>query len=188
MGYHRAGCEVVGVDINPQPDYPFEFHQADAMTYPLDDFDIVHASPPCQRWMGVPRARGTDYPDLLAPTIERLRASGKRFVIENVPTSPLPGFILCGAMFGLPVVRHRRFLTYPEIVLVPGGCPQKRYNRSVYHGKQYACFAHGAWRPRWQTEVMPVVWPWMTLEETQEAIPPNYTQWIVGQMPAISFR
>jgi DNA (cytosine-5)-methyltransferase 1 len=85
VGYHRAGFDVVGVDINPQPHYPFEFHQADALTFPLDGFDAIHASPPCQaytwaakRWKEVERA------DLAVPTREMLRAWGGTFVITLV--------------------------------------------------------------------------------------------------------
>ena len=77
MGYHRAGFdEIVGVDIKPQPRYPFEFVQADAMTYPLDGFDAIHASPPCQAYsVGSARWRASgerEYPDLLAATRDRL--------------------------------------------------------------------------------------------------------------------
>lgn len=179
MGYYLAGFDVVGVDNKPQPNYPFAFHQADAMTYPLEGFDLIHASPPCQRWMGVPRALGDEYPDTLAPIIERLlQDTDIPFVVENVPTSPLPGFILCGKTFGLPIIRHRRFYTSWWITEVPSLCPQKSYKRSVFHGKEYSCFAHGAWRPRWREKVMPVLWPWMTIKETHDAIPPAYTEWI----------
>ncbi len=76
MGYARAGFEVVGVDANPQPQYPFEFHQADAMTYPLDGFDVIHASPPCQGYSVTRHATGLSYPMLIEPVRDRLRRSG----------------------------------------------------------------------------------------------------------------
>ena len=103
MGYHRAGFDVVGVDIAPQPNYcGDEFYQADAMTFDLDGFDAVHASPPCQRFANVTRWRGTpaDHPDLLAPMLERLRAQSTPWVVENVPEAvPRPDLILCGSSF-----------------------------------------------------------------------------------------
>ena len=181
-GYHRAGFEVVGVDIKPQPRYPFEFHQADALAYPLDGFDVIHASPPCQRWLGVPGALGDNYPDLLTPA--RLRFKGCAYVIENVPAAPLDGFILCGSTFGLPVVRHRRFEVNPDIGLISSLCRQRAWGRGTEHGGAFA-FAHGAWRPAWREHVMPVVWPWMTLEETHDAIPPAYTEFIGEQLLSV---
>src|SRR5512140_2399640 len=87
MGYHRAGFDVVGVDIKPQPHYPFEFHQADALTFPLAGFDAIHASPPCQAYSAMRttwNARN-DHPDLLPPTRAMLEAANIPWVIENVP-------------------------------------------------------------------------------------------------------
>ena len=112
MGYHRAGFEVVGVDIKPQPHYPFEFHQADALTYPLDGFDVIHASPPCQRWSMYSRNLGTweSFPDLITPLRPLLRASGRPYVSENVEGAPLTGIRLCGSAFGLPVLDDRTYL------------------------------------------------------------------------------
>src|SRR6476660_7498674 len=90
MGYHRAGFEVAGVDIKPQPHYPFEFHQADAMTYPLDGFDVIHASPPCQaftqmsaRWRGK-GGKADSHEDLLTPILEKLASNRVPYIVENV--------------------------------------------------------------------------------------------------------
>lgn len=177
MGYHRAGFDVVGVDLVHQPNYPFEFHQADALEFPLAGFDAVHASPPCQAYTGVPFRRG-DHPALLLEVRELLRRSHLPYVIENVPTAPMPdAILLCGTTFGLPIVRHRLFEISPPIGLVPSLCHQSRWDRSVAHPGTYP-YAHGSWRPAWREHVLPVVWPWMTLEEAGEAIPPAYTEFI----------
>src|SRR3989304_5094805 len=92
MGYHRAGFDVVGVDIKPQPHYPFEFHQADAMTWPLDGFDAIHASPPCpgsSRLRRLPWLKGREWPLLIPGVRRRLVAAGVPWVIENVMDAPL---------------------------------------------------------------------------------------------------
>jgi DNA (cytosine-5)-methyltransferase 1 len=181
VGYHRTGFDVLGVDNRPQPNYPFEFVQADALEWDDWDFDAVHASPPCQRWLGVPFAKGDAYPDLMAPTRELLRDTGLPYVLENVPEAPLDGFILCGSTFGLPIVRHRRFETSFDIGLVPSLCHQGSWQRGTEHLGTYP-FAHGSWRPAWREHVMPAVWPWMTLEDTHDAIPPAYTELIGHQL------
>jgi len=124
MGYSRAGVEVVGVDLSPQKQYPFEFHQADALDFLRDyghEFDAIHASPPCQRhcamtkrWVG----RAETHPELVGPTRELLKLIGKPYVIENVVGAPLiDPVMLCGTMFGLgtsfgsQLRRHRLFET-----------------------------------------------------------------------------
>jgi DNA (cytosine-5)-methyltransferase 1 len=113
MGYYRAGFDVTGVDIRAQPRYPFAFHEADAMVYPLDGYDAIHASPPCQSYTkasAAQRNRGVRYPDLVAATRARLEASGVPWVIENVPGAPIrPDFRLCGCMFGLPMLQRERW-------------------------------------------------------------------------------
>lgn len=134
MGYSKAGFEVIGVDIKPQPNYPFEFYQADAITLMRDegcwescpvwryvsDFDAIHASPPCQRYSVLRHAaetKGKNAPDLIEPTRALLIESGLPYVIENVPGSPTEHLIvLCGSMFGLgsngrQLRRHRNFET-----------------------------------------------------------------------------
>src|SRR5687767_8750763 len=118
MGYHRAGFEVVGVDVAPQPNYPFEFHQADALTFPLDGFDAIHASPPCQAYSTQGRSSrwGQDpsSPPLIPQTRERLISAGVPYVIENVAGARAhlrhPILELRGPNFGLNrIVRLRLF-------------------------------------------------------------------------------
>src|SRR5688572_1791069 len=115
-GYADAGFEVVGVDINPQPSYPYTFIQMDALLYlrlllenpEFPHFTHAHGSPPCQRYSRTQRIRDRGHPDLVASTREALKRIGLPYVIENVEGAPLLDPItLCGAMFGLRTYRHR---------------------------------------------------------------------------------
>src|SRR4051812_30614731 len=90
MGYHRAGFDVIRVEIGPQPNYPFEFHQADAMSYSLDGFDAIHASPPCQMYSRALRHMSAPQPMLIDAVKDILAETGLPWVIENVEGSPLP--------------------------------------------------------------------------------------------------
>lgn len=189
VGYHRAGFDVVGVDINPQQHYPFEFHQADAMTYPLDGFDAIHASPVCYAWSKMRDCRPgskDDQPDLITPLRPVLRAAGLPYVIENVPGSPLLNPVrICGSGLGLKLQRHRDFeCSFPAwgVACAHG---QNRWNPDYGHStgrKRRRVPVVGEWRvPKaLQDEAMGI--DWMTLEELTEAIPPAYTEWIGTQL------
>jgi DNA (cytosine-5)-methyltransferase 1 len=132
VGYHRVGFDVTGVDIKPQPRYPFAFVQADALNYLAEhghEYDAVHASPPCQaftqlsaRWRG----KGTKsdrQPDLLTPTRAALSVWTRPYVVENVvgaKRAMSPSLLLHGAMFGLGVHRPRLFESN-VLIPAPGG-------------------------------------------------------------------
>ncbi len=196
MGYHRAGFEVVGVDLKPQPHYPFEFHCADAMTFPLDGFDAVHASPPCQAYTMANNIHGrTDHPDLLPGIRARLQAWGGLWVIENVPGAPMQNWVqLCGLTFGLGVKRHRWFesnclLMVPECVGHDGDWVSV-FGRTVLErghvigkakggGNRIKRRHLGTDRGR---EAMGI--DWMTRDELSEAIPPAYTEFLGEQLMA----
>ena len=120
MGLHRAfpDAEITGVDVKPMPRYPFRFVQADAMTYPLEGYDLIWTSPPCQGYSimrNLPWLKGKDYPMLIEPIRERLRTAGAPYIIENVmgaqKKAKMHAGWLCGTMFGLPFYRHRVFET-----------------------------------------------------------------------------
>lgn len=187
MGYHRAGFEVVGVDLNPQPRYPFEFHQADALTFDIDGFDVIHASPPCQRY-STATAHPERHPDLLGQVRDRLAASGVPWIIENVPGAPIRRDItLCGSMFGLLVRRHRHFES--NVPLTALDCDHRTQGQpwGVYGdggGTEIARVGGGsrgrkASQSRWG-ELMGM--PWATPQEIKEAIPPAYAEYIGRQL------
>ena len=189
MGYHRAGFEVVGVDINPQPHYPFEFHQADALTYPLEGFDAYHASPPCQGYShGVRNTEVKQTPKLIDIVRKRYQAMGRPYVIENVKGAkdymrevPEGYFILCGTMFGDDYpVRHRLFEAVPFIWGIP-------HYKCLGHNKSLAKRLGVNRRmvevatvheniPLWQ-KLMGIDWT-DDPHELSEAIPPAYTEYI----------
>jgi len=204
MGYHRAGFEVIGVDINPQPRYPFEFHQGDALQYCADHgykFDVIHASPPCQVYSTL-AALGTnaDYPDLVGAMREILVATGKPYIIENVQGAPLINPIkLCGTMFGLKTIRHRLFETAPVIWWPPapcmhvGRCAPIMWGDLIRRGHQpgtsqfdlfnYIVVAGNSWLKNDGQIAMEI--DWMIKPEMSQAIPPAYTKWLGGQIRAL---
>lgn len=196
MGYHRAGFDVVGVDIAAQPNYPFEFIQCDALDavqdlLNLDDeygiFRVVaiHASPVCYGWSKMRDCRPgmkDDQPDLITPLRPLLVASGLPYVIENVPGAPLLNPVrICGSGLGLKVQRHREFeCSFPAWGV---GCAHgsNAWNPAYKHStgrKKRRVPVIGEWRvPKaLQDEAMGI--DWMTLTELQEAIPPAYTEHI----------
>jgi DNA (cytosine-5)-methyltransferase 1 len=191
MGYHRAGFEVVGVDIKPQPHYPFEFYQADALTYPLDGFDVIHASPPCQAYCALRHLRPErDYPDLIVATRGRLIRSDVFYVIENVPKAPLIDPVrICGSWFGLRVRRHRMFESNSPIdgtccnhvlqgrpIDVSGTGGRRINRRQNDHGGNTN-------KPRNIKEAREAMGiDWMTRYELSQAIPPAYTEFIGRQI------
>jgi DNA (cytosine-5)-methyltransferase 1 len=191
MGYHRAGFHVIGVDIKPQPNYPFRFFRSDALKYlelgPIGWYDAIHASPPCQAFSVAAQGQrnsGKEYPDLLAPTRELLEATGRPWVIENVPGAPMRAdFKICGCQVGLELRRERWFETswhgyqlatthhhpYPVPSVVGHGTPswvrkQLGYNPTIEHYRA----AMGI--------------DWMNRDELSQAIPPAYTEYIGAQL------
>lgn len=198
MGYSRAGFDVVGVDINPQPRFPFEFIQADAMTFPLDGFDAIHASPPCQDYSvtrSIPNRDTSAYPRLVDPIRARLIATGRPYVIENTPPAPLRTPLrLCGSMFNLRVRRHRLFECHPAITFAPASCNHSlrvkeagRGNRLAYYTKAdstgLVTVAGHLFSLAAGSAAMDI--DWMTRDELAESIPPAYTEFIGKQLMAV---
>jgi hypothetical protein len=198
-GYAKAGFDIVGVDIEDQPQYPFTFVLADALEYVFEkanEFDLIHASPPCQgystavssstsKW--VPTL-GKDEPKLIAPLREILNAAGIPYIIENVAGARgemLTPVMLCGTMFGLPIPRHRLFeCSWPLPQPVHGKC------RGV--AKDYAAKMEWEYRDmsvtgkgrragtatRWKHILGIDASEHMTQHQLAECIPPAFTEYI----------
>ena len=192
-GYWLAGFDVIGVDIEPQPLYPFPMVVGDMTNPPVDlrAFDAIHASPPCQRYSTSTASTGNPeaHPDLIPPVRELLESSGLPYVIENVEGAPLRrDLVLCGSMFGLQVRRHRVFELGHWIAWGAPPCQHRRQGRTVdvtghaggpnqtdrpgfpikYHDADHA------------RDVMRM--PWSDARGCTEAIPPSYTEWIGARL------
>ena len=194
VGYHRAGFEVVGVDNVHQKRYPFEFVQADALEYVAEhgrEFDVIHASPPCQAYSRMSQVNNNDYPDLIADTRAALVATGKPYVIENVPGAPLVNpFMLCGTMFGLKVIRHRLFECEPPIWFPPAICKHDtggmlKAGRGPSPKGFWSISGKGGGNGTLKGWASALDIDWMTLSEMAQAIPPAYTEFIGKQLLAV---
>lgn len=203
IGYHQAGWSVTGVDIAPQPRYPFEFVQADALDILSDidycrTFDAIHASPPCQKYSQSTapfRALGKVYPDLVSPIRALLERIERPYVIENVPLAPIRhDIVLHGWMFGLNVMRKRCFEVGNWWAMQPG---IKQRSGSVRDGdfitiigkqgyRKYKGLPRN-WRPKfdqgsglktWHFAMgIPPEYKFKDIE-ISEGIPPPYTKYI----------
>jgi DNA (cytosine-5)-methyltransferase 1 len=202
-GYHDAGFEVVGVDLHPQPGYPYTFIRADALEFcargGLDGFDGAHGSPPCPRFTVLQRRVETasTHVDHVAALRGHLMRWGGPYVIENVIGAPLKRpIMLCGSMFDLPVEKHRLFESNVPLDrslrcrharqarLWPDGFPALRAGRP---GRARVVGVYGTgggdtkdldlWR--WAMGI-----DWLDKKALSQAIPPAYTRWIGAQLLA----
>jgi DNA (cytosine-5)-methyltransferase 1 len=195
MGYHLAGFDVTGVDINPQPRYPFTFYQGEWDAYRFDRFDVIHASPPCQAYSITRHTHDVEHPDLLAPVRERLKEWGGPYVIENVPGAPMVNPItMCGAQrravdpatgLTLRLRRHRLFESNLPLMAEPCSCDSTPVG-GVYGGgssdRNHALeVRRGGYTPAGSVRAELMGIDWMTQDGLAQAIPPSYTQWIGEQ-------
>jgi DNA (cytosine-5)-methyltransferase 1 len=184
-GLQRAGFHVTGVDIKPQPHYCGDiFAQDNAIAFleigSLDIYDLIWASPPCQRYSVVtPRAHRNRHPDLIDKVRRVLVTQKVPYIIENVVGAPLNApRMLCGSMFGLRTRRHRLFETnfdwypprkcdhsLPPLLVTTAGANSRAIGN--FKSVKNAPAAYGI--------------DWMTGDELKEAIPPTYSEWIARQ-------
>lgn len=202
FGMVAAGCRVVGIDIEDQKYYPFEFIQKDVFKLSLENLeniDFVWASPPCQAYsLGSVKYRnaGKKYPDLIAKTREMLDTLRVPYVIENVPGAPIrKDLVLCGEMFNLNVIRHRYFEISGFKVKQP---EHRKHTGSVYKGTRIGvwtggkpgCFGNrkkyhtvaGHWNGKideWQ-DAIKISWV-QSKHALAQCVPPAYSKFIIEQ-------
>jgi DNA (cytosine-5)-methyltransferase 1 len=210
VGYHRAGFEIVGVDLEPQPHYPFEFHELDAMDvlYGLSKsaewkrpawmlFDAIHASPPCHDHANISGRnrkaagpKGTGW--MLSATIDLLGRLSLPWVVENVQTARMAPHVyrarLCGSSFGLDVRRHRWFASNQALMVPPCAhylqTPRFRSLDSRQATLAAVVGVHGHLNYAGEAELRRSAMgiDWMTNDELSQAIPPAYTEFIGAQL------
>jgi DNA (cytosine-5)-methyltransferase 1 len=195
LGYHRAGFDVVGVDIAPQPRYPFEFVQGDAIAYYQEyghQFDAIAASPPCQfasTISGTGKGKGRQYINLIPATRNAIVATGKPYIIENVAGARphlINPIMLCGTMFDLKVYRHRLFESNTPLSAPPhfpheDSSPGCNGDRTSPKGFITVCGGRGGgFRLEPARAAMGI--DWMTRGELAQAIPPAYTEYLGSQL------
>jgi len=219
VGFHHAGFDVVGVDINMQKRYPYDFLQMDALDalrkliagdgllfgsrcIYLSDIAVIAASPPCQVYSVTASLSNGNHPDLVAITRDALIGTGKPYVIENVPGSPLINpLMLCGTMFGLRVIRHRLFECNPSIWFPPAICNHWGTASSSGRGKKptnvpgyvpgtlinydFITVAGSDYIVADGRIAMGI--DWMTKKELSQAIPPAYTEFIGKHLIRVLF-
>ena len=193
-GYARAGFTVTGVDHRPQPSYPYRLIRADAMRFPLEGFDVIHASPPCQHYSDLARGNWNhdEWPDLIEPLRDRLIVSGLPYVIENVEGAPLiEPITLCGTMFPkVRVIRHRLFESNVALTVPPHREPhplvfthdkRRKHYGSVNQDHSYV-MVNGGGNATLANKRRAMGIEWMSGPELNQALPPAYTLYIGNQL------
>jgi DNA (cytosine-5)-methyltransferase 1 len=183
-GLADAGFEVTGVDITPQPRYPYRFIQADVLAIDWRGFDLVWASPPCQAYSNAQKIQKRDHPRLIEEIRKRLKKSGAHYVIENVPGAPLLNpIVICGAMFPeLKVYRHRLF-ECSFAVRQPWHPPHTNKLTKMGRAPRANEFMHvvgnfsGVKQARQAMQI-----DWMSRNELSEAIPPLYANYFAKEL------
>jgi DNA (cytosine-5)-methyltransferase 1 len=185
IGLHQAGYEVHGIDIKPQPSYPFKFTQMDALEADLSGYDLIWASPPCQAFTAYRRRGGHvgSSPNLI-PAVRKMLA-GHKHIIENVPGAPLHHPVqLCGSSFGLNVRRHRMFET-SWMVIAPGcnhAWQTPRFPPATNRKNLRSTVEVGVWRIPLEVQREAMGIHWMSREELSQAIPPAYSKFLAEQL------
>lgn len=192
MGLQLAGCHVTGVDIEPQPRYVGDrFFQDDALAWlrgerePLESFDLIWASPPCQFYSKTQKIMKRQHADLIAIVRALLQSSGVPYIIENVPGAPLINpVLLVGSMFGLRTMRPRLFECSFEVPFFLAPTPSARtakMGRRPKDGEYMHVVGHFS-DVAYAKHAMGI--DWMTQAELAEAIPPAYSKFLAEQIDA----
>lgn len=193
-GYRQAGFHVTGVDLEPQPRYCGDaFYRGDALAFLLEfghEFDVIHASPPCQRFTAYKRRGGgvgDDHLNLISETRQLVRALRVPYVIENVPGAPLVDPVqMCGSSFGLNVRRHRLFEANWPLTAPPcdHGWQTPRFAPATNRTNLRRTVEVGVYRIPLAVQQAAMGIDWMRLPELSQAIPPAYTQHIGEHLAA----